>query len=99
MFVLGRSFKADLKPAGRVNMCAAARLRFTTARSPESDMRRSVLTVFAALMMAALTIPTADAARHGRKPARGAATQQQGEPRPAASGGTRSCDVIWCYQD
>ncbi|MEI9923431.1 MAG: hypothetical protein WDN50_07825 [Bradyrhizobium sp.] len=61
-------------------------------------MRRSVLTVLAAVLMAALTIPTADAARHGRKPARGAAPQQQGDPRPGASG-TRSCDVIWCYQD
>ena len=99
MFVIGLGFKALLKRAGRVNMCAAAaRLRFTTARSPEADMRRRVLTVFAALLMAALTIPAADAARHGRKPARGAATQQQGEPKPAASG-TRSCDVIWCYQD
>ena len=61
-------------------------------------MRRRVLTVFAALLMAALTIPAADAARHGRKPARSAATQQQGDTRPAASG-TKSCDVIWCYQD
>jgi hypothetical protein len=71
---------------------------FTTARSPETTMRRRVLTVLAALLMAAVTIPTADAARHGRKPARGAATQQQGDPGPAASS-TKSCDVIWCYQD
>jgi hypothetical protein len=64
-------------------------------------MRRRVLSVLAALLMAAVTIQTADAARHGRKPARGAATQQQGDPRPAApaAGGTKSCDVIWCYQD
>jgi hypothetical protein len=99
MFVIDRSFKADLKQAGRVNMCgAAARLSFTTALLAETTMRRRVLTVLAALLMAALTIPTADAARHGCKPARGAATQQQGDPRPAASG-TRSCDVIWCYQN
>jgi hypothetical protein len=102
MFVIDRTFKADLKQAGRVNMCgAAARLRFTTALSPETTMRRRVLTVLAALLMAAVTIQTADAARHGRKPARAAATQQHGDTRhaaPAASG-TKSCDVIWCYQD
>ena len=100
MFVIARTFKADLKQAGRVNMCGAtARLSFATARSPETTMRRRVLTVLAAVLMAVVTIQTADAARHGRKPARGAATQQQGDTRPAASGGTRSCDVIWCYQD
>ena len=100
MFVIDRSFKADLKQAGRVNMCgAAARLRFTTALSPETTMRRRVLTVLAALLMAAVTIQTADAARHGRKPAR--ATQQYGDTRSAApaASGTKSCDVIWCYQD
>jgi hypothetical protein len=59
-------------------------------------MRRRVLTVLAALLMAAVTFQTADAARHGRKPAR--ATQQYGDPRPAASD-TKSCDVIWCYQN
>jgi hypothetical protein len=64
-------------------------------------MRGRVLTVLAALLMAALTIQTAAAARHGRKPARASATQQQGDTRPAApaASGTRSCDVIWCYQD
>ncbi len=79
-------------------MCGAARLRFTTARLAETDMGSRVLTVLAALLMATLTIQTADAARHGRKPARGAATQQQGDTRPAASD-TKSCDVIWCYQN
>ncbi|WP_213737442.1 hypothetical protein [Bradyrhizobium sp. dw_411] len=59
-------------------------------------MRRSVLTVLAVVLMAALTIETADAARHGRKPAR--TTQQHGGPRPAASD-TKSCDIIWCYQN
>jgi hypothetical protein len=97
MFVIDRTFKADLKQAGGVNMCgAAARLSFTTALPAETTMRRRVLTVLAALLMAAVTIQTADAARHGRKPAR--AAQQQGDPRPAASD-TKSCDVIWCYQD
>ena len=98
MFVIARTFKADLKQAGRVNMCGAtARLSFATARSPETTMRRRVLTVLAAVLMAVVTIQTADAGRHGRKPAR--ATQQHGDTRPVATGGTRSCDVIWCYQD
>jgi hypothetical protein len=100
MFVLDRTFKAVLKRVGRVNMCgAAARLSFTTALLAETTMRSRVLTVLAALLMAALTIPTADAARHGRKPAR--ATQQQGDGKPAvpAASGTKSCDVIWCYQN
>ena len=64
-------------------------------------MRRGVLTVLAVVLMAAVTIQPADAARHGRKSARAAATQQHRDPRPAApaASGTRSCDVIWCYQN
>lgn len=64
-------------------------------------MRLRVLTVLAVLLMAVLTIQTAAAARHGRKPARVPATQQHRDTTPAApaSSGTKSCDVIWCYQN
>jgi hypothetical protein len=68
-------------------------------------MRKRVLTVLGVLLIAALTIPTATAARHSRKPARAPvrATQQprdvnHGPSAPAATG-NKSCDIIWCYQD
>ena len=61
-------------------------------------MRRGVLTVLAVVLMAAVTIQPADAARHGRKPARAAATQQHRDARPPPSD-AKSCDVIWCYQN
>ena len=62
-------------------------------------MHRRVLTVLAVLLVAALTIQTAEAAR--RKPARASATQQHRDTTPAAlaSSGTRSCDIFWCYQN
>jgi hypothetical protein len=102
MFVLDRIFKAVLQQTGKENMCgAAARLLFNTALSPETNMRRRVLTVLAASLMAAVTIQTAAAARHGRKPARASATQQLRDSRPAApaASDTKSCDVFWCYQN
>jgi hypothetical protein len=69
-----------------------------------TNMRKQVLTVLAGLLIAAVTIQTAAAARHGRKPARApvAATQPRdvshGPSAPAATG-NKSCDIIWCYQD
>jgi hypothetical protein len=74
-------------------------------------MRKAVLTILGVALIGALTIQTATAAaRHTRKAVRETvpATQQPRERRPpstpaAASAPpathTRSCDVIWCYED
>jgi hypothetical protein len=68
-------------------------------------MRKRVLTVFGVLLMTALTIQTATAARHSRKPARAPvpATQQLRDtrhgPSAPADTNTKSCDILWCYQD
>jgi hypothetical protein len=62
---------------------------------------KRVLTVLGVLLMAASTVQTASAARHGRKPAHAFVTQQSRDARasvPAASE-TRSCDRFWCYPD
>ena len=74
-------------------------------------MRKAVLTVLGMALIGALTIQTATAAaRHTRKAPRETvpATQQPRERRqpspPAATAAppathSRSCDVIWCYED
>jgi hypothetical protein len=60
-----------------------------------------VLTVLGVLLMAASTVQTASAARHGRKSAHAFMTQQSRDARAyaPASSDTRSCDIIWCYQN
>jgi poly(3-hydroxybutyrate) depolymerase len=62
---------------------------------------KRVLTVLGVLLMAASTVQTASAARHGRKPAHAFVTQQSRDARAyaPASSNTRSCDIIWCYQN
>jgi hypothetical protein len=69
--------------------------------SPEIDMPKRVLTVLGVLLVAASTIQTASAARHGRKPAHAVVTQQSRDARASmpAAGETRSCDRFWCYPD
>jgi hypothetical protein len=84
----------------------AARLSFDSARSMEIEMRKRVLTVLGVLLIAALAIPTAEAAHKARKTARapGAVTQQlrdalgSADPAPAAMR-QKSCDVLWCYEN
>jgi hypothetical protein len=78
---------------------------FNRARSMETKMRKTVLTVLGVLLIAALTIQMATAAaRNARKAARAAApaTQQlrerHGLSAPAAIH-NRSCDRFWCYED
>jgi hypothetical protein len=68
-------------------------------------MRKRVLTVLGALLIAALTTQMATAAaRHVRKGTRASAPatqqlrKQHGLSAPAASV-TKSCDVVWCYPD
>ena len=72
-------------------------------------MRKAALTVLGMALIGALTIQMATAApRHTRKPARETvpATQQPRERHPPSAATaappatrTRSCDVIWCYED
>jgi len=74
----------------------------------ETNMRKAVLTVLGMALIGTLTIQTATAAaRHTRKAARETvpATQQPRQRHPPAATAaspathTRSCDVIWCYED
>jgi hypothetical protein len=67
-------------------------------------MRKRMLAHLGLLVIAALTIQTATAAtRHTRKPVRNTApvTHQLGDAYGSApeAFGSKSCDVIWCYED
>jgi hypothetical protein len=82
---------------------------FNGTRSMETNMRKAVLTVLGMALIGALTIQAATAAaRQTRKPARvsAPASQQPRERHPPSAPAsappathTRSCDVIWCYED
>jgi hypothetical protein len=67
-------------------------------------MRKRVLTRLGVLVLAALTIQTATvAARHTRKGVRNPALVTH-QPRHAFGSapeavGSKSCDVIWCYEN
>jgi hypothetical protein len=73
---------------------------FHTLLSTEISMTR-VLTVLGVLLIAASTVQTASAARHGRKAAHAYITQQSRDARAAmpAASDTKSCDRFWCYPD
>ena len=67
-------------------------------------MRKRVLTVLGVLLIAALTIQIATAARNARKAARAPVpvTQQLRERHGVSAPAVihnRSCDRFWCYED
>jgi len=80
---------------------------FNGARAMETDMRKAVLTVLGMALIGVLTVQIATAAgRHTRNASRTAvpATRQPRERHPPATPAppathSRSCDIIWCYED
>lgn len=76
----------------------------SSTKPMETRMRKKVLSRLGVLVIAALTIQTATAAtRHTRKAARNpaAVTHQARDAYGSApeAVGTKSCDVIWCYEN
>jgi hypothetical protein len=69
----------------------------------ETKMRKRVLSILGLLVMSALTIQTATAAPRGARSARVAASATH-QPRDAFGSaskavGTKSCDIVWCYEN
>jgi hypothetical protein len=76
----------------------------SSTESMETKMRKRALPHLGVLVIAALTIQSAAAAtHHARKPVRNTApvTHQLRDAYGSApeAVGSKSCDVIWCYED